>query len=233
MATLIERDVHDRGIAPTDPDAPITITRRRVDRLLVSVGSVVAAVLLVAGILLTWGARFADDYVRDELAAQNISFPPRDSLIAQGRADLAGYGGEQVTTGGRAEAYASYIQGHVEGIADGLTYAELGAVERTASAAVSEALAAGAGSDVIAELEAEAAVVTAQRDAIFRGEMLRGALLGTYAWSTLGRIAWWAAVAAYAAAAVMLALVVAGMVRLRQLRLAPAPVLAPAGSPEA
>ena len=44
----------------------------------------------------------------------------------QGREDLVKYAGQQVTTGSEAEAYASFINGHLQGIADGATYAELG-----------------------------------------------------------------------------------------------------------
>jgi hypothetical protein len=121
-----------------------------------------------------------------------------------------------VDTGEEAEAYASYIKGHVEGIADGATYSELGATERTANAAASEATANGADPDEIAALEETAAEITTQRDLIFRGEMLRGALLNTYAWSTIGRIAGIAAIAAWIAAVAMAVLVIAGLVHTRR-----------------
>jgi hypothetical protein len=58
----------------------------------------------------------------------------------------------------------------------------------------------------------------AGRDSPFRGETLRGLLLCSYAWSTIGRIAGIAGIAAivaFAGAAVMAALVVAGLVHLR------------------
>jgi hypothetical protein len=194
----------------------VQIDRRWVDRVLVALGAVVTMVLLVAGGLLTWGSSFTEDYVTDELSAQNISFPPGEALTAE-RPDLAGYAGEQVTTGAEAEAYASYIAGHIERIADGATYAELGAVERAASAALAEAQADGAPVDEVAALEEELAQVTSQRDSMFRGEMLRGTLLNTYAWSTIGRIAGYAAIAAFAAAGVMALLVAAGVVHLRRL----------------
>ena len=104
------------------------IRRRTIDSVLIAAGAVVALVLVAAGGLLTWGSNFADDYVGDELAAQNIFFPDQAALEEDGHADLVQYAGEQVTTGSEAEAYASYIDGHLAGIADGATYADLGAV---------------------------------------------------------------------------------------------------------
>ena len=197
-------------------DMPIRISRHRLDQILTALGAVGVIVLLVAGGLLSWGNSFAEDYVGDELAAQNVVFPDTDALQGQGRDDLAGYGGELVDTGAEAEAYASYIKGHVEGIADGATYAELSGPERAANAAVSDAIANGGDPEEIAELEAAAAEISGQRDSIFRGEMLRGALLNTYAWSTIGRIAGIAAIAAWIAAAAMAVLVIAGVVHTRR-----------------
>ena len=151
-----------------------------------------------------------------DIGAQNVEFPDADALIGQGRDDLASYGGELVDTGEEAEAYASYIQGHVAGIADGATYAELSGPEQAANAAVSEAVGRGASSDEVAALEAEAAAISGQRDSIFRGEMLRGALLNTFAWSTMGQIAGIAAVVAFVAAALMAILVLVGAIHLRR-----------------
>ena len=198
-----------------EKDHVVTVTRRRVDYILIWLGVAAAAVLLIAGFLLNWGSNFAEDYVSDELSAQNISFPPEDALVAQGRDDLAQYGGMQVTTGEQAEAYASYIEGHVENIAGGLTYAEI--PDREARAAVVTAIEEGAPAEEIAELQATADELTSQRDSVFRGEMLRGALLNTYAWSVIGRIAGIAAVVAFITAGVMFLLVAAGVVHLRRM----------------
>ncbi len=207
--------VEHGGAAGTD-DPPVRLSRHRLDQILTGLGVVAAAVLLVAGGLLTWGNNFAEDYVGDELAAQNVTFPEAESLTAQGREDLLDFAGEQVVTGEGAEAYASYIGGHVAGIADGATYSDLSGPEREANAAVSEAITAGASAEEVATLQASAAEITGQRDSIFRGEMLRGALLNTYAWSTIGRIAGIAAVAAWFAAAAMLVLVAFGFVHARR-----------------
>jgi len=198
----------------TEIDRPIPVTRRRIDHLLIAAGFVATVVLAVAGGLLTWGANFAGDYVSDELRAQNITFPPAEALEEEGRDDLVKYAGQQVDRGEEAEAYASFIQGHVNDIAGGLTYSEI--PDRAAKTALQEAIDSGAPADEIAELEQEATTLSQQRDTVFKGEMLRGTLLNAYAWSTMGRIAGIAATAAFATAAVMAVLSVAGVLHLRK-----------------
>jgi hypothetical protein len=192
----------------------VRLPRRRIDKLLIGFGVIAAIVFAVAGGLLAWGANFADDYVHDELSSQNVFFPDEASLREDGRDDLVKYADEQVTTGTAAEAYASFIGGHMEGIADGKTYAEID--DRGAAQAVVDARESGASEAEIADLQATADELKAQRDSLFRGETLRGLLLSSYAWSTIGRIAAIAAWVAFAGAAVMAALVVAGSVHLRR-----------------
>jgi hypothetical protein len=212
--TRTERVSTDDGIAIIEEDPVVTIPRRSIDKVLIAFGAVAAVVFFVAAGLLWWGATFADDYVYDELSSQNIFFPDEASLTEEGRDDLVPYAEEQVTTGPEAEAYASFIDGHLVGIADGLTYAELGAIEREAEAEVEAAVEAGAPEDEIADLEAAAAAVSGQRDSLFRGETLRGLLLSAFAWSTIGRIAGIAALVALAAGVVMTALVIGGLVHI-------------------
>lgn len=202
---------------PPGAEHPLaTVTRSTIDKVLIAVGGVVAIVLAIAGGLLLWGSNFAEDYVQRELSSQNITFPDEESLRGQGRDDLVKYAGQPLTSGAQAEAYASYIGGHLEETAGGLTYAELGGPERAARAAVTEAIDAGASEDEVAALQAEADALTAQRDTLFKGETLRGLLLSTYAWSTIGQIAFIGAVVAFVAAAVMVGLVIAGLVHVRR-----------------
>jgi hypothetical protein len=202
--------------AEAKPSAVVALPRRRIDAVLVSLGVVATVVLAVAGGLLAWGNHFAGDYVHDELASQHVSFPAADKLTAEGRTDLVGHAGQQVTNGSQAEAYASYINGHLAGIAQGATYADLGAPESAAKAAVQTAKDSGASAADVAALQAKADAITNQRNTLFKGETLRGLLLSAYAWSTVGRIAGIAAVAAFVAAGAMLVLVVMGMVHHRR-----------------
>lgn len=202
-----------RSAAPgsTTSEPVVALKRRTIDSVLIDVGAVLTAALLVAGALLMWGANFADDYVTDELSSQNITFPPAASLEEDGRTDLVKFGGEFVDTGEEAEAYASFIDGHLEGIAGGATYADLGTPEREANAAVEAAKEEGVTGAELEALEAEAAQVGGQRNSLFKGETLRGLLLTAYAWATVGMIAGYAAIAAFVAGAVMFVLVLMGL----------------------
>jgi hypothetical protein len=195
-----------------DKSSGVTVRRRTIDTILVGAGVVVSAVLIAAGALLTWGSNFAQDYVGDELSSQHISFPDQATLQDQGRTDLLNYAGEQVTTGAEAEAYASFINGHLAGIAGGATYADMGTPVREAQDAVTAAQEAGKDQATVAQLQAKADELSGQRDSLFKGETLRGLLLSTFAWSTIGRIAGIAAIVSFVAAGVMLVLVIAGLV---------------------
>ena len=198
----------------SNADPVIPLRRSTIDRLLIGFGVITTAVLLAAGGLLMWGANFSDDYVHRELSSQNVFFPDRAALEGEGRDDLVQYAGEQVTTGKQAEAYASYIDGHLAGIADGKTYSEID--DRGAAEAVTEAEEAGADPAEIAELQATADQLRAQRDTLFKGETLRGLLLSSYAWATIGTIAGIAAWVALAGAVLMAILTIAGVVHLRR-----------------
>jgi hypothetical protein len=198
------------AVGPT-ADEPVVFKRRAIDSVLIASGAVFTVALLVAGALLAWGSNFAADYVDDELSSQNISFPPAADLEEEGRTDLVKYAGEDVNTGEEAEAYASFINGHLQGIADGATYADLGTPEREATAAVEAATAEGADEATVADLQEKADAITAQRNTLFKGETLRGLLLTAFAWATVGQIAGYAAIAAFVAGGVMLVLVLLGL----------------------
>jgi hypothetical protein len=189
----------------------VALRRRTIDTVLTGAGAVFAVVLLAAGALLTWGASFSEDYVRDELSSQNIAFPPAAALEEEGRTDLLKYAGASVDTGPEAEAYASFIDGHLANIAEGQTYADLGGPERAATAAVEEAKASGASATELAALEEEAAAISGQRNTLFKGETLRGLLLSAFAWSQVGRIAGIAATVSFVAAGAMVVLVLFGL----------------------
>lgn len=211
MTAITTTEATSRRFAKDHAEPTVALKRRTIDSVLIAIGAVFTVALVVAGGLLSWGANFSADYVDDELSSQNISFPPAAALEEEGRTDLLKYAGASVNTGPEAEAYASFINGHLEGIADGATFADLGTPEREANAAVETAKADGADAATIEKLEGEAAAISGQRNSLFKGETLRGLLLSAFAWATVGQIAGYAAIAAFTAAAVMLVLVGLGM----------------------
>jgi hypothetical protein len=183
--------------------------RKTFDLILTAGGASLMVVLIVAGVLLMWGASFANSNVHNQLAEQQITFPPR-AAFAQAKPGteitpgmipyLEQYAGEKMTTGAQAEAYADhFIAIHLQEIGGGLTYAQLSA----------QALALPKGSP--AYVAAEAKVQT-----VFQGTTLRGLLLEAYAFGTFGQIALIAGIAAFVVAGVMLILTVLGLVHYRR-----------------
>jgi len=208
-----QREVATSSAGPAaEPEKGVRVRRRTIDTVLSAAGAVVTLVLATAGVLLTWGSNFATDYVHKELSSQHIYFPDKAALQQEGRIDLSGFAGQQLTTGAQAQAYAGYIGGHLDKVAGGQTYADLGGPERAAIAAVQTAKDEGQPAATVADLQAKADTLTGQRNTLFKGETLRGLLLSTYAWSTIGRIAGIAATVAFVAAGAMLLLVILGIV---------------------
>jgi hypothetical protein len=181
--------------------------RRTFDALATAAGLVIAAVLLVAGILLAWGNSFVTNEVHTQLAAQQIFFPPNGSpaIKAPEFAAMRQYAGQQMTTGAQAEVYADhFIANHLKAIGGGKTYAQLSA----------ESLA-----------QPKNTALAGQVQTVFRGETLRGLLLNAYAFGKIATIMGFAAIGAFAGAALMLILSVLGFVHER--RTAPAAEIFP------
>ena len=175
--------------------------RRTFDALAVFAGLALAAVLLVAGVLLTWGHNFADNEVHTQLAAQKIYFPTvtNAEFKALPKADAAAmrpFAGQLMVNGAQAQAYADhFIAFHLIGIGGGKTYSQLSG----------EAMAKP--TDV---------ALANQVQVIFRGTTLRSMLLEAYGFWQFGQIAWIAAIVSYVGAALMLILSVFGVVHLRR-----------------
>jgi len=175
--------------------------RRKVFDVLVSVtGALVVVVLLVAGGLLMWGYSFANSNVHNQLAEQQITFPPKAAfahpvagteITPSMIPSVSQYAGLPMTTGAQAEVYADdFIAVHLKEIGGGLTYAQLSTKARTLPT----------GSAAAAKLEGEASTV-------FQGTTLRGLLLEAYAFGTFGQIALIAGIASFVLAGLMAILV--------------------------
>jgi hypothetical protein len=191
--------------------------RKTFDGLMVTGGVVLAAVLLVAGGLLTWAHTFVGNQVREQLTAQKIFFPPAGEALADPaiKPYLTQYAGQQLTTGPQAKAYADhFIAVHIAAMSGGKSYSQLSDISR---ANPTDAKAAGL-------------VAT-----VFKGETLRGLLLNAYAFGTMGTIAGIAAIASFIGAGALLLLSFLGLMHARKVdeteelgshRAAPVPALA-------
>jgi hypothetical protein len=188
--------------------------KRRTIDIMFSLGAVVlAGLLMVAGIVLTSNANFANDYVKTQLAQQNITFKTADTLTEEERksACLVKYAGQKLTTGKQAECYANEFIGlHLKSTAGGKTYAELGTVQTDLRAKI--ATAQKNNDPALADLQKQLTEVNAQRETVFKGETLRGLLLTSFGFSEFGTKAAQAALVAYLAAVLMLILGIAGFI---------------------
>ncbi len=172
--------------------------RKTFDALATTVGLVLAVILLAAGGLLMWGHSFVNGEVHSQLAAQKIVFPANGSpaIKAPEFAAMHQYAGQLMTTGAQAEVYADhFIANHLKVIGGGQTYAQLSG----------KALA-----------QPKNVALAGQVETMFKGTMLRGSLLNAYAFWKMGQLAMLAAIVAFAGAAMLLILSIAGFVHLRR-----------------
>src|SRR3954454_15402283 len=153
--------------------------RSAFDKLISWTGLALAAVLLVAGGLLTWAHAFIGDQVHDQLGMQAITMPEGDALASLPRADadaLKPYAGSKLDTGPEAKAFADhYILVHMNGASDGRTYEEVSGefIQHSPEEKASE----------------EGVALGQLRQTLFMGNTLRGLLLYGYAFATIGTIA--------------------------------------------
>jgi hypothetical protein len=175
--------------------------RAVLDKLISWTGLALAAVLLIAGGLLTWANTFIGDQVDQQLTQQGITMPKGEALASLPKEDaeaLEEYAGSELNTGPEAKAYADhYILAHMNAASDGRTYQEVS----------SEFLAL----DDEAKASEEGQALGGLRQTLFMGNTLRGLLLYGYAFATIGTIAGYAALAAFLGAFVLLALAQLGM----------------------
>jgi len=199
------------------------VKRRTLDIILAGGGLVVAVLILALGLAINSQYTFAQNYVKEELSAQKITFTAADKLTDEeknwkaGSACLVTYGGQLMQTGPQAECYAKYyIARHMDASAvsagfPGATYATLGTIRTGLSADVTAAKAKG---DATAAADAQKKLdsATALRTTMQTGETLRGLLLTVYGFSVLGDMAGLASTLLYGLAAIMFALAAAGFV---------------------
>jgi len=159
---------------------------RRNSHLTAIAGFALAAILLAAGGLLLWGSTYTHNMVHNQLAAQQIFFPP-EAAFAHPQAgteitpsmipSVSQYAGQQLVTGQQAQSYAdNFIAVHITNMTGGQTYAQLSA----------KALANPDNTKLAGEVAT-----------VFKGETLRAILLNAYGWWKVSQITYIAALAAF------------------------------------
>jgi len=172
------------------------MSRKVFDILASSAGVVVVVVLVIAGGLLTWGHSFVNNNVHNQLAQQQIYFPPKAAfdhpkagteITPSMIPSVSKFAGKQLLTGEQAKTYADdFIAVHLSEMPYGGVY--------------SKASAASLANPKNTQLQG--AVQT-----IFRGTTLRAMLLNAYAFSMIGTVMLWGAIASFIGAAAMALLV--------------------------
>ena len=159
---------------------------RRNSHLTAIAGFALAAILLAAGGLLLWGSTYTHNMVHNQLAAQQIFFPPKAAfahpkvgteITPSMIPSVSQYAGQQLVTGQQAQSYAdNFIAVHITNITGGKTYAQLSA--------------ASLAQPNNTKLAGEVATV-------FKGETLRSILLNAFGWWKVSQITYIAALAAF------------------------------------
>jgi hypothetical protein len=196
------------------------------DKLISWTGVAIAALLLVAGGLLTWANTFVGNQVHDQLVMQGITMPSGKALEGLPKADanaLRQYAGSKLDSGPEAKAFADhYILVHMNKSSNGRTYEEVSGEFM--------ALTKSANPD-----PAKVKELGDLRQSLFMGNTLRGMLLNAYAFGTMATIAGYGAMAAFGGAGLLVLLSLLGLLHLRrvpaaqEVRLggaAPAPAMA-------
>ncbi len=137
---------------------------------IISLQALLVIVLASASGFLFYEGSFVTNMVQTELVAQRITFPTTDQLAADTANKYSqamhNYAGQSLDNGDKAKAYANdYINVHLQGVAGGKTYSEMSGLSRA---------------------NPTDATMKAQVDTLFKGEMLRGTLLNSWGWWTMG-----------------------------------------------
>jgi hypothetical protein len=173
---------------------------RRNSLTVVIAGFAAAVLLAVAGGLLIWGSAYVHNTVTNQLAAQQIYFPPQ-SAFAHPKAgteitpnmipSVSQYAGQQLLTGQQAEAYADhFIAQHVYDMSGGKTYSQLSALSMA---------------------QPKNTALAGLVNTVFKGETLRSMLLNAYGWWKVSQITFIASLIAFGLAGLTFLASLAGL----------------------
>jgi hypothetical protein len=158
---------------------------------IVTLQAILVLVLGGASLFLISEGNFVNQTIHDQLAAQQIFFPPASAITAGGALDPAEFpaeiraqAGNQVLTGEQARIYGTdFIGKHLQSVAGGKTYSQIDTKSGTA---------------------ADIAKATAQKTTLFQGETLKNMLLNAWGWSMLAQYTIWGGYGLMLAALVVL-----------------------------
>ena len=183
------------------------MSRKVFDLLTSTGGAVIVVVLVIAGGFLAWGHSFVNSNVHDQLAQQQIYFPPAAAFKAAKPGteitpsmipSVSQYAGQQLLTGQQAEAYAdNFIAVHIANMTGGKTYSQLSA----------EAMANPSNTKL------QGTVAT-----VFKGETLRSMLLNAYGWWKVSQITFISSLVMFGLGALSVAAGIYGFARIRRER---------------
>jgi hypothetical protein len=134
---------------------------------------------------------FTTNQIKTELTAQQIYFPAKDQIKTGGALDptefpqeIRDQAGNQVTDGNQARIYANdFIGIHLEGVANGDTYASIGPKISALQAQLANMQTTDPN---YATVQKQITTMQGQRTSLFNGETLRSSLLNAYGWWTVG-----------------------------------------------
>jgi hypothetical protein len=172
------------------------MSRKVFDLLTSTAGAAVVVVLVIAGGLLTWGHSFVSTNVHNQLTQQQIYFPPK-AAFAHPKAgteitpsmipSVSKYAGQQLLTGEQAKTYAdNFIAVHLSEMPYGGVYSKISAASMA---------------------QPKNTQLAALKQTSFQGTTLRGLLLEAYAFSEIGTIMLYGAIASFVMAAIIAGLV--------------------------
>jgi len=175
------------------------MSRKVFDTLASAGGLVVVVVLIAAGGLLMWGYSFTHSNVHNQLAQQEIYFPPKAAfehpkagteITPAMIPSVSQYAGQQLLSGEQARVWANdFIAEHLKEMPYHGVYAKISTAARE---------------------KPEDKELTGLEQTSFQGTTLRGLLLEAYAFSEIGVVMFWGAIAAFCLAVVMAVLVALG-----------------------
>ena len=166
---------------------------------ILSLQAMMVVILAASSGFLFYEGSFTTDMIKTQLTAQQITFPAADQIKTGGALDPAEFpqeirdqAGKQLVDGNQARIYANDFLGkHLQGVAGGSTYGNIGIKISAANAALA---AANKTDPNYATLQANVATLNGQKATLFQGETLRSMLLNAYGWWTIGTYTTYAAI---------------------------------------